>query len=319
LLSEVQHFNMRKFKVNSYITLKLEDNKTEVYIAGEKFIQCKHLLLNIPYRGFYHDLTNIESIDEAEERLKAVRNNPKENIVMVVPKPEGEFWGHCSNLQVWTENNYNTQVLHRNIAFPLLRKLVEVGDPKAKLVFREEICKRLEEGNVSVINYLKEEQYLEYLDHEQIVFSLLEAKEAVFIAHMEDIINKEIKILFDWEDPVSSVPTLTFADRHVTSLTLDNCQIRTLPKSIQNLRNLNFLHLDLRDSQIGLLDVVIKELPFLKQFNLTLYLENPLETSFRVLERVPSLKYLTIRGHTENFKKLMFKNLKKKGVKISTY
>ena len=309
---------MREFKVNSYITLKLEYDKTEIYIAEERFIQCKHLLLNIPYKGFYHNLTDIESIDEAEEKLKAVRRNPKENIVMKVPMPEGEFWGHCSNLQVWAENNYNTRILHRNIGFPLLRRLVEVGDPKAKQVFKEEICKRLEEGNISVINYLREEQYLEYLNHEEIMFSLLEAREAEFIRQIEEITNKEIKILFDCEDSTSGIPNLSFVDGHVTSLTLDNCQIRTLPNSIHNLRNLQFLHLELKNSQIGLLSIVIDKLPFLKQFNLTLYLEKSLEISLKILERIPSLKYLTIRGYTENFKGIS-KNLKDKGVKISIY
>lgn len=27
-----------------------------------------------------------------------------------------EYWGHCSNMQVWAENNYDSRLLHRSIA-----------------------------------------------------------------------------------------------------------------------------------------------------------------------------------------------------------
>jgi len=37
-----------KFQINQYITLKLEYNKTAIYINNERFINCKYLLLNIP-------------------------------------------------------------------------------------------------------------------------------------------------------------------------------------------------------------------------------------------------------------------------------
>ena len=36
-----------EFKINKYITLKLENCKTNIYVEGELFNQCKFLLLNI--------------------------------------------------------------------------------------------------------------------------------------------------------------------------------------------------------------------------------------------------------------------------------
>ena len=60
---------------------------------------------------------------------------------------EQEFWGHCSNLQAWVENNYDTRLLHRSFAFPLLLRLSQINDTKAILVFRDEIINRIEEGN----------------------------------------------------------------------------------------------------------------------------------------------------------------------------
>ena len=44
-------------------------------------------------------------------------------------------------MQVWAEHNYYTRLLHRDITFPLLKKLTEGGDPLARKVFKEEIAK----------------------------------------------------------------------------------------------------------------------------------------------------------------------------------
>jgi tetratricopeptide (TPR) repeat protein len=81
---------------------------------------------------------------------------------------EVEFWGHCSNLQAWAENHYDTRLLHRNLAFPLLKALAKGGDRKAKIRFKEEIAKRLSSGIKSVILYLFEGGYLKYLSLEEL-------------------------------------------------------------------------------------------------------------------------------------------------------
>lgn len=157
-----------EFKVNDFISLKLEDGKkgkeTVIYIDGKRFMQCKFLLLNIPVDNIT-SLDKLESIDEAAERLNKsmeVNNQNKFNI-----KSETEFWGHCSNLQVWMENNYDTRLLKSNLAFPLLERLTKVGDPVAKKVFKDEIAKRIESGHLSVILFLIENGYLKYLNKEE--------------------------------------------------------------------------------------------------------------------------------------------------------
>ena len=38
----------KKFKVNEYLTLKLEESQTNIYVNGKFFRQCKYLLLDIP-------------------------------------------------------------------------------------------------------------------------------------------------------------------------------------------------------------------------------------------------------------------------------
>jgi hypothetical protein len=101
----------------------------------------------------------VDSIDEAAENLdRSHEGNPS------LLEPKMEFWGHCSNIQAWAENDYDTRLLHRNLAFPLLKKLVEAGDPRAKRVFKEEIAIRLSSRHQTVFNYLYHQGYLRYLD-----------------------------------------------------------------------------------------------------------------------------------------------------------
>ena len=90
--------------------------------------------------------------------------------------PETEFWGHCSNLQVWVENDYNTRLLHRNLAFPLLKRLTELGDPKAKRVFKEEIAQRFLSCYLPVIQFLFFNNYLDYFSEEELELLFHELK-----------------------------------------------------------------------------------------------------------------------------------------------
>ena len=54
---------MLVFKVNEYITLKLEETKTFLYVNNEKFRQCMQLVLQIP-KNNVSAYDNIDSIDE---------------------------------------------------------------------------------------------------------------------------------------------------------------------------------------------------------------------------------------------------------------
>ncbi len=59
---------LKIFKINDFITMKLEDNLSNVYINGRYHINCKFLLLNIPLDE-YKTLSEIDSIDRASEKL----------------------------------------------------------------------------------------------------------------------------------------------------------------------------------------------------------------------------------------------------------
>ena len=172
LLTIYGPYPRKVFKVNDFITLKLRyyrhDNKfkTFLYVDGQKFNQCSFVLLQIP-KDRTESLEEIDSIDEAIELLDKSLEYTSPPIRLQIT-PEEEFWGHCSNIQVWVENHYDTRLLHRNMAFPLLRRLTQLGDPVAKIVFKEEIAKRYSSGVPSVIEFLKKEGYLTLLSKDEL-------------------------------------------------------------------------------------------------------------------------------------------------------
>ncbi len=156
---------MQKFRINNFIDLRFEDGKANIYVNNQLFNHCKYIILNKDnYVGNY--IANINSIDDAVEKLNSLLENLGHNPSNI--NPETIFWAHCSNLQTWYENNYNTNLIHSNLAFPLLKKLTEVGDLKAKRVFKEEIAKRLENSNLNVIKFLLHNNYLDYFNSEEL-------------------------------------------------------------------------------------------------------------------------------------------------------
>jgi GTPase SAR1 family protein len=182
-----------EFVINDFLKLRLEFSKTNIYVGGRMFKQCKFLLLDIPLKKMA-DYNTIESIDEAAEKLDRSLEGGRSPRKFYI-SPEIEFWGHCSNLQVWYENKYDTRILHSNLAFPLLKALVKVGDPLARRVFKEEIAQRFVSGYPSVIQFLLNEKYLEYLNKEEIK-SILE--DPIFLANIKNWYF-DIKLFQKWK------------------------------------------------------------------------------------------------------------------------
>lgn len=154
--------------INRYITIKLVNRRTYIYVNGRRFIQCIRLILNIPKR----DVPLYDEIDSIDEAAKLYSTHVFQNRMVRGPMaapvpnqmhditPEQEFWGHSSNIQAWIEHSYDTRILMSNISFPLLRELAKAGDPTASKVFKEEIALRLESGYPSVVQYLINQGYL---------------------------------------------------------------------------------------------------------------------------------------------------------------
>ncbi|MHA2035618.1 MAG: hypothetical protein ACW98X_04235 [Promethearchaeota archaeon] len=154
---------MLKYTINDFLELKLEDEKTNIYVDNELFIQCKYLLVNISMNQ-YEELKEFNSIDEVIDKLDNSLEYSKRNSI----SSEVQFWGHCSSLQAWYENNYDCSLVDSNLAFPLLRKLAVAGDVLANRVFKEEIAIRLETGYISTVRFLLFNGYLSFLDREEL-------------------------------------------------------------------------------------------------------------------------------------------------------
>ena len=75
-----------KFRIGKYITLKLEEGKTNIYIQNHLFNQCKFLF--IPTNSNFDDIYSIDEVTEKLNREMEIQN-------CIVP-PKDEFWGHCS-------------------------------------------------------------------------------------------------------------------------------------------------------------------------------------------------------------------------------
>ncbi len=166
--SKISDSKIKEFKVNKYILLRLEGNNIVLYVNGRRFLNCKRLLINIPIKNI-NKYDGIESIDEASELYNHYLINnklyKKENGKLYpssysydIP-PETEFWGHCSNIQAWIEHDYDTRIIHSNLAFPLLKELTKAGEPKAKKVFKDEIVSEL----IKALNFLKMLKNVRYI------------------------------------------------------------------------------------------------------------------------------------------------------------
>ena len=71
--------------------------------------------------------------------------------------------------------NYDTRLLHSNLAFPLLKAITDAGDPIAKKAFKFEIKLRFESFDPSTQQYFIENGYLNYFnkDERKKIFKLI--------------------------------------------------------------------------------------------------------------------------------------------------
>jgi len=199
-----------EFEISDCLRLKLERGKTNIYVNDKLFNHCKYLLLNLPFKNI-DKVEEINSIDDVFEELDKSLE-PGYNQAIYIP-PEIEFWGHCSNIQVWYENNYDSRFIHSNLAFPLLKKLTEAGDRVAKKVFKDEIAIRFESGHLPIVQYLLNNKYLDSLNDEEIECLLDQAEENL----IENLIN-ELKKL--WENSLINYWKIAIIIEIITFLAL---------------------------------------------------------------------------------------------------
>ncbi|MFX1257565.1 MAG: leucine-rich repeat domain-containing protein [Promethearchaeota archaeon] len=309
-----------EFNVNDYITLKLINDITIIYIKNERFRQCKKLLFRIPKKAC-ELCKHIDSIDQAEEIYEY---SLPDNRIKITS--EEEFWGHCSNLQAWFDNKYDTRLLHSNLSFPLLKKLTECGDVLAKKVFKEEIIKRILIGYLPVIKYLKKEKYFEFLESNDKKFIISELANDKKVDTLDYLIRQEfLEVLNDNEfnsliEDLRShkIEFVVFREKpvyvHENTLWIYDKEIKNISelKGLQNLVNLE--KLSLKNKLISEIKG-LEKLKNLKKLNLT----NNKITEIKALQNLVNLEKLILQGNQiseiKGLEKL--KNLKKLNLKYN--
>ena len=153
-------------KINEYITVKLINKKTVIFVDDKEFMQCKFLLFTLDPNNI-NDYDEVESLDEAKEiydksmeGYDGLGSRFKINFMT-------EFWGHCSNLTVWAENNYDSKLLEKTLAFPMLQELARVGDKKAIENLKFEVAERFESGSNNTRQYLINQDFLKHFSKEE--------------------------------------------------------------------------------------------------------------------------------------------------------
>ena len=221
---------MKEFKVNEYITLKLENNETVMYINDklEEYNICCGVLTNV-----WGDSPS--SIEESEESLTSIIDTgqyqsswPPEIRIKITP--EEEFWVYCSNLQVWAENNYNTDLLHYSASIPLLYRLVEIGVPSAKDTFKKEVLHRIKNGWGA--HFILMEDYLERteLTDEELIRGILDPVESEALLEISKRTEQKyvLGIDFDGEDTIRQRPLYRNLMEPILYFAVDNGHLREL-------------------------------------------------------------------------------------------
>lgn len=284
----------QEFLINKLLTLKLEGCKTYIYVAGKKFKQCRFLMLNIPIEEI-EKFDEIKSIDEVAEIISAsvkVSREPEKSLTYKI-SPVEEFWGLCSNLQVWYEYGYNTKMLQANLAFPLLKKLSEAGDLQAKRIFKEEIVERYNTGVESVREYLRRMNYLDYLSLEELFCVINDEVERnameslIKTLHRTDNLDIDIK------------------KGGVVKLRLQAQKLKMVPKSVRKLVSLK--HLIVSYNMLEELPDWLEELEKLKILEIS---NNCLKTLPDSISNLKSLEKLNVSVNKIQYLPESFGNLK---------
>ena len=136
---------MQEFRVNEFINLKLVGTRTEIYVNGEYFRQCKYLIVSIPVK----EIEEWDHFDSMDEVIRATNKSLGGGEHHAKLTPEEAFWGHCSNLQAWATNGYDYRILDTRLSIPIilliLKGLIKEKNKEKFHKFFLEVVKSLDE------------------------------------------------------------------------------------------------------------------------------------------------------------------------------
>jgi len=240
-------------KMNKYLSVRLVEGLTEVFVGEKRIDQCKLVLMNFP-KEKAEELGRFETIDELSEFAE-------KNELDFTPEitPEEEFWAHCSAIQAWVESGYDTRVLDMRLAFPILKELTKLGDTQARKKFKDEIFERFSSGYVPVLKYLTREGYLEFFSSEE-VDTLFQATDTSSITRLDMseaglkefpkyLLNfKQLNHLEINDNPIITLPRKVGEMKQLKILRIFNNRLTQIPDEIGELKRLEYL--DARDNRL---------------------------------------------------------------------
>jgi len=205
------------------------------------------------------------------------------------------------NLQAWHENNYDTCLLHSNLAFPLLKKLSDVGDPVAKIVFKEEIIKRLRKGYDPITQYLLDNNYHAYLTREELINNVLVPQEAEILKEIENVTNMEYGIVdsgfsrYMWDEDQYEAH-FTVREGYITRLEFISNDEHTFPESMKGLHDLKILEIII-EYEMTRFPEPLPKLESLEELSITNW--GAVKNTITSFDQFPNLKRLYISGAYE--------------------
>nr|MDO8085929.1 hypothetical protein [Candidatus Sigynarchaeum springense] len=134
-----------RVNINRFLDVVYDEQaqRARVLVGGKPFLHCSFVVASIPAGSD----KNIDSIDDLAASLAHDARVLEGPDVRKWLTPAEEVLAHASNLQAWAEHDYDTRLLHSNIAFPLLKELSKAGDEKATRVLTVNIDERINSGS----------------------------------------------------------------------------------------------------------------------------------------------------------------------------
>lgn len=157
---------IKSYEINDYISIKIIHSPFDHKIKecesyrysekGTKIVICvmNESVVTIPSALFPSLKAITQEIKDPKDRYEY---NQKKNLIETI------FRRLLSNLTIWSENDCNTQNVNHKIAFPLLKKLREIGETKFQIILQQEILKAYATSTYQVKEFLKREGYLKLI------------------------------------------------------------------------------------------------------------------------------------------------------------
>lgn len=157
---------IKSYEINDYISIKIIHSPFDRKIKEYETFGCSEretkLIICVRNEPIVTILSSMfPSLEAKTQEIKDSTDRheykQKKNLTETI------FRRLRSNLIIWSENDYNTQFIDHKIAFPLLKKLREVGETKFQIILQQEILKAYAASTYQVKEFLKREGYLKLI------------------------------------------------------------------------------------------------------------------------------------------------------------